>query len=213
MEPPEEVEIQRLPENLFDLNAVDQCILRDRNGQATTFKSAREGSTCIIVFIRHFIDYVAKEYVEDFSKIFPRHLEGSNVKIIVIGCAPSRFIAPFCDETNFEHSMFCDSKRIIHKCLGLYDYPQNSLSNEVSPHVKSTAFSGFFRTVWRGIKSQVEQGDSLQQGGQLIIDQDGKILFFHRDSHPLDHTPINDLLHAANLPRIDFLCNFPIKDV
>lgn len=33
---------------------------------------------------------------------------------------------------------------------------------------------------------------------------DGKIMYFHRDTHSLDHTPINDLLEIAGLPRIDF---------
>uniref|UniRef100_H2Y6M4 Thioredoxin-like fold domain-containing protein n=1 Tax=Ciona savignyi TaxID=51511 RepID=H2Y6M4_CIOSA len=170
MELPQELEIERFPEKLFDLDEVDECVLRDRNGNPVSFKSIREDATCIFVFVRHFIDYVTKEYVEDFSKIFPHHLQGRNVKIVVVGCAPSRFIAPFCNETNFEHSMFCDSKRIIHKSLGLHEYPQISLSNEVSPHVKSNAISGFFLTMWRSLKSQIEQGDAMQQGGQLVID-------------------------------------------
>ncbi|XP_076826042.1 peroxiredoxin-like 2C [Clavelina lepadiformis] len=211
-QPPLDENMERLPEKLFDLNEIDQCVVRGSNGAVKTFKELRSGYTCIIVFIRHFLDYVTKEYVEDFSKIFPRQLEENKVKLVVIGCGPSCFIQPFCEETNFPHEMYCDSKRIIHKVLRLHDTPSAALG-ATSPHVKSNFLQGFFQTFWRFVKSAVQQGDPLQQGGQIVINPGGQVLFFHRDLHPLDHTPINELLEAAKLSRIDFNTKYRIYDV
>nr|CAB3265208.1 thioredoxin-like protein AAED1 [Phallusia mammillata] len=213
MEPPEVSEMERMPEKLFNLEDADKCILLDRFGKPVSLGDARSGHTCIIVFLRHFLDYITKEYVEDFSKIFPRYLKERNVKILLISCAPSRFIQPFSDETNCPHEMLCDSKRIIHNTLGLHNTLQPSLNGANSPHIKSNAFTGFFTNVWRAVKSTVEQGDPFQQGGQVIIDPDGKILFFHRESHPHDHTPINELLKVIGMERIDFKTKYKIHNV
>jgi len=40
----------------------------------------------------------------------------------MIGCAPSRFIQSFIEETNFPHEMYCDSQKIIHKAFEFNNY-------------------------------------------------------------------------------------------
>ena len=47
----------------------------------------------------------------------------------------------------------------------------------------------------------------------MVYVLDDKVLFFHRDAHSLDHTPINELLQIAGLPRIDFKLKYaPVYD-
>ena len=41
-------------------------------------------------------------------------------------------------------------------------------------HAKSNGLTDFFLSLWRFVKSKVEQGDPLQQGGQLVISQGKK---------------------------------------
>lgn len=214
MEIPDHLLIDRLPERLFDLDEAKDCELWDIDRHPVTFGSLLpEKNACVIfVFIRHFLDYATREYVEDFSKIFPHALQESRVKIVLIGCAPARYIRQFVEDTSCPHEVYCDSKRILHKLMALHEVAMETPSSG-SPHVKTNSFVGFWQTVWRAMTSQSEQGSQFQMGGQLVIDGEERILFFHRDRHALDHTPINHLLAVAGLPRIDFCTKYRIKHV
>lgn len=203
-------EIERSPEKLFDMDSLKDWVVYDRTGAHTLFDSLCTGKTTIIIFLRHFLDYVTRDYVEDFSKIFPHTLHEKNVRILLIGCAHPKHIGKFVEDTSCPHAVYCDPKRLLYQTMGLYPQPQDLLGSK-SPHVKSNAFVGFWQTVWRAMVSMNEQGDTFQQGGQLVLDESGDILFFHRDRHSLDHTPINELLAVAGLPRIDFCTNTPNK--
>lgn len=206
--------IDRMPEKSFDLEEVKKCILYDIDRKPISFADLvnNKSSWTIFVFIRHFLDYVTREYVEDFSKIFPYTLEEREAKIVLIGCAPARFIRQFVEDTSCPHEIYCDSGRTIHNCLGFHTIPVDTPIAR-SPHIKSNSFVGFWQTVWRVMKSQTEQGSPFQMGGQLIMNNREEILFFHRDRHPLDHTPINELLSVIDLPRIDFCTKYKIKHV
>lgn len=205
--------MDRMPEIGFDFDKVQACVLYDAERQPITFGELLESdySATIFIFLRHFLDYVTRDYVEDFSKIFKHELERNSCRVVMIGCSPSKFIKQFVEQTSCPHLVYCDSTREIYKSLGLHsrttDLPQTS-----SPHVKTNSFIGFWQTVWRSVTT-IQQGDPFQMGGQLIVSKDKSILFFHRDTHPYDHTPINDLLRVVGLPRIDFKTKYRIKHV
>ena len=52
MESPQERIIDRLPEELFEISHLDNCYVRNRNGQSVQIKDIRKDNTCIFVFIR-----------------------------------------------------------------------------------------------------------------------------------------------------------------
>eukprot|EP00047_Mylnosiga_fluctuans_P003718 m.230562 g.230562 ORF g.230562 m.230562 type:complete len:108 (+) comp12081_c0_seq1:340-663(+) len=69
-----------------------------------------------------------------------------------------------------------------------------------SAHIKSGAFTGTMKSIWRGIKSMQVQGNVLQQGGAFVLGPGSAVHFAHNDAGPMDHAEINTLLEAANLP-------------
>lgn len=206
--------MDRMPEIGFNLEKVEACVLYDAERQPITFGELLKSdySATIFIFLRHFLDYVTRDYVEDFSKIFKHELEQHSCRVVMIGCSPPKFIKQFVDQTSCPHAMYCDSTREIYKMLALHSRTMDSPQTSKSPHVKTNSFIGFWQTVWRAV-TNLEQGDPFQMGGQLIVKSNKTIQFFHRDSHPYDHTPINDLLKVIGLPPIDFKTKYHIKHV
>lgn len=73
-----------------------------------------------------------------------------------------------------------------------------------SEHVHSSFLGGLLKSTVAGLKSMRMQGDVSQQGAQFVLGPGDTCLFAHLDQGPLDHSPINTLLEAAGMERIDF---------
>lgn len=138
--------------------------------------------------------------MEDLAKIPPSHF--NSVRMIVIGCAPYKFIEGFRKETQYLGELYCDPEREIYQTLGLPNTMGTVTSK--SSHVKSSTLGGILNSTWRGLKSMALQGNVLQQGGAFVLGPGGEIFFAHQDQHPHDHADINALLAAAELPAFDF---------
>eukprot|EP01147_Barroeca_monosierra_P009938 gene9938-2120_t len=155
----------------------------DANGNARTMASLCDHRRCII------------EYIEDLAKVPQNHL--GDVSIIVIGCAPHKFISTFVSETNYPYEMYSDSDRAVYSALDLkvgHAYGTNS------PHVRSSVIGGLLKSTWRGMKSMQLQGNVKQQGGAFVVNGVSEVLLSHHDASPADHCPIDKLLTAAGLP-------------
>lgn len=126
----------------------------------------------------------------------PEHLRG--VRIVVVGCAPARFIKPFVADTKFPYDLYSDPNRELYSKLGLVN-KLGGLGGSKSPHVKSSITGGILKSTWRGLKSMRMQGDVKQQGGALVLGPGDELVYAHQDANPADHAPIDVLLQAAGL--------------
>lgn len=188
------------------LSELKNCFIIDRHGDKKSFSSLFEHNKAIVIFVRHFLCYTCKEYVEDLGKI-PQHvLQDLNVRLVVIGQSSYSHIQGFCSLTGFPHEIYVDPERQIYKRLGLRRGEKYMETPSVSPHVKSSMLSGSLKSVWRAMTSPVFdfQGDPQQQGGALIVGPGPDVHFAHFDMNRLDHMPINWLLQLAGLPALDF---------
>ncbi|EGD72940.1 hypothetical protein PTSG_04672 [Salpingoeca rosetta] len=151
----------------------------DEAGEEHTMAELCDNRKAIVVF--------------DLAKVPQDHL--GNVAVVVIGCAPHRFIAPFKKETNFPFELYSDPDRNVYKSLGLKHAHASASKSE---HMRSSVVMGLLQSTWRGLKSMRMQGDVKQQGGAFVVDQK-KLIFSHQDKSPDDHCPINTLLTKAGL--------------
>jgi len=125
----------------------------------------------------------------------PEHLKG--VRVVAIGCSPTKFIRGFQKDTGFPHELYCDPKRDVYNAAGFVRV-LGGLGK--SPHVKSSVMGGIMKSTWRGIKAgSVSQGDVKQQGGAFVIGPGDNLIYAHQDSNPADHCPIDTLLTQAGL--------------
>ncbi|XP_018614671.1 peroxiredoxin-like 2C [Scleropages formosus] len=198
-----------------DLSAVRNCTVLDRHGARLPFGQLYKDRKAIVVFVRNFLCYICKEYVEDLAKIPPDYLRDAGVRLVVIGQSSHHHIEPFCSLTKYQHEIYVDPERSIYKKLGMRRGEAPFQSAFSSPHVKSSVLTGSMRSIWRAMTSPVFdfQGDPHQQGGALIAGPGPEVHFAHFDMNRLDHTPINWLLQLADVQMVDFRNQPRIIDV
>ncbi|XP_028661157.1 peroxiredoxin-like 2C isoform X1 [Erpetoichthys calabaricus] len=192
-----------------DISALRDCIVFDRHGEKILFRSLYENKKAILIFVRHFLCYTCKEYVEDLAKIPKCFLSDADVRLIVIGQSSYQHIEAFRSITGYQHYIYVDPDKEIYKTLGMKKDETFTREGSQSPHVKSNGFSGSIKSIWRAMSSPAFdfQGDPKQQGGALILGPGDNIHFAHYDMNSLDHMPINELLQLAGVQTVDFKNN------
>ncbi|XP_072538025.1 peroxiredoxin-like 2C isoform X2 [Salminus brasiliensis] len=167
---------------------VEECLIYDQHGASAAFKSLFQSSKAIIIFVRNFLCFACKEYVEDLSKI------------------PKDALLAFCSLTGYQHEIYVDPERQIYKKLGMRRGETFMETASTSPHVKSSMLVGSLKSMWRAMTSPVFdfQGDPLQQGGAIIVGPGSDLHFAHFDMNRFHHTPINQLLQLAGIQMVDF---------
>ncbi|XP_019372869.1 PREDICTED: thioredoxin-like protein AAED1 isoform X2 [Gavialis gangeticus] len=170
-----------------ELRAAAQCLVQGADARRVRFGALFRARRAIVVFVRHFLCYACKEYVEDLAKI------------------PKDFLQPFCNLTRYPHEMYVDPDLALYKILGM-KRGEAATSSAQSPHVKSNLLSGSIRSIWRAMTSPAFdlQGDPAQQGGTLILGPGSEVHFLHFDKNRLDHAPINTVLQLAGVKTVNF---------
>ncbi|KAG8508518.1 Peroxiredoxin-like 2C, partial [Galemys pyrenaicus] len=183
----------------------------DASGRLVPFGELFRERRAVVVFVRHFLCYICKEYVEDLAKIPKSFLQEADVTLIVIGQSSYQHIEPFCRLTGYSHEIYVDPEREIFKRLGMKRGEEIVYSGQ-SPHIKSNILSGSIQSLWRAVTGPLFdfQGDPAQQGGTLILGPGNNIHFIHRDRNRLDHKPINSVLHLVGVPHVDFTNRHPV---
>ncbi|XP_015268158.1 PREDICTED: thioredoxin-like protein AAED1 isoform X1 [Gekko japonicus] len=197
-----------------ELRSASSRLVVDAAGKRIPFGALYEQQKTIVVFVRHFLCYACKEYVEDLGKIPKEFLQDANVRLVVVGQSSHHHIKPFCNLTGYPYEMFVDPEREIYRILGMKRGEASSTSVQ-SPHVKSSLLSGSIKSMWRAMASPAFdfQGDPAQQGGTLILGPGDEIHFMHLDKNRLAHAPINAVLQLAGVQTVDFTNRSHIIDV
>ncbi|XP_021504772.1 peroxiredoxin-like 2C isoform X4 [Meriones unguiculatus] len=99
--------------------AVAELPVLDASGRRLPFGALFRERRAVVVFVRHFLCYVCKEYVEDLAKIPKSVLREADVTLIVIGQSSYHHIEPFCKLTGYSHEIYVDPEREIYKRLGM----------------------------------------------------------------------------------------------
>ncbi|XP_037007460.1 peroxiredoxin-like 2C isoform X2 [Artibeus jamaicensis] len=164
--------------------AVAELPVLDASGRRVPFGALFRERRAIVVFVRHFLCYTCKEYVEDLAKIPKSLLQEANVTLTVIGQSSYHHIEPFCKLTGYCHEIYVDPERKIYERLGMK----------------------------RG-EEMISSGDPVQQGGTVILGPGHYIHFIHRDRNRLDHKPINSVLQLVGVQHVDFTSRPPVIHV
>ncbi|XP_059145576.1 peroxiredoxin-like 2C [Physella acuta] len=177
----------------------------DEDGNKIKFTDIYSEQKTIVILIRHFLDFITKEYVEDIALIPLEYLQRANVNLVVIGPAPHKFIKSFKSLTGLSHRLYVDPDREVYKALSCTDKLITG-SLEKSKHIKSGFFSGMLSSVWRAMTAQSKQfqGDVTQQGGTYLLGPGDVCHFSHIDQNSADHCSLNEILTQANVTNVSF---------
>ncbi|XP_064606955.1 peroxiredoxin-like 2C [Liolophura sinensis] len=188
----------------IDLNSVRNAVVYDELGNKIRFGDIYKKQKTIICFVRHFLDYTCKEYVEDLAKIPLEYLQEAGVRLVVLGPAPYKFIQGFKKLTGYQYTLYCDPEQLVYKafnCVVKLDHGNPYKSK----HIKSGVLMGVLSSTWRAMRSPNEfQGDVKQQGGAFILGPGDVLHFAHHDQSSSDHMPINNLLTKAGVQQVSF---------
>uniref|UniRef100_A0A2K5Z553 Peroxiredoxin like 2C n=1 Tax=Mandrillus leucophaeus TaxID=9568 RepID=A0A2K5Z553_MANLE len=179
--------------------ALAELPVLDARRQRVPFGALFRERRAVVVFVRHFLCYICKEYVEDLAKIPESFLQEANVTLIVIGQSSYHHIEPFCKPTGYSHEIYVDPEREMYKRLGMKRGEEIAASRQ-SPHVKSNLLSGSLQMTGPQFDFQ---GDPAQQGGILILGP-VNIHFIHCDRNRLAHKPINSVLQLVGVQHVNF---------
>ncbi|XP_015704808.1 peroxiredoxin-like 2C isoform X3 [Coturnix japonica] len=179
-----------------ELREAAHCLVVDADGRRIPFGALYRRQKAVVVFVRNFLCYTCKEYVEDLAKV------------------PRSYLQPFCSLTGYTHEMYVDPQREIYKMLGMRRGEGNDVSVQ-SPHVKSSMLLGSIRSMWRAMTGPAFdfQGDPAQQGGTLILGPGNEVHFLHHDRNRMDHVPINSVLQMAGVKTVNFTNKPQIIDI
>ncbi|RNA35559.1 thioredoxin AAED1 [Brachionus plicatilis] len=188
------------------LKEIGECFVYDEVGNRHTMSELWSEFRTIFVFVRSFLCFTTKEYVEDLALVPRQNLKQAQVRLVLIGCAHWKHIREFKKLTNYPYMVFCDTDYDVYNRLGFQKNKEIGRPGD-SPHVKSSSIGGFFSSLYRAVTSSSKfdyQGNFDQQGGSLILSPDLTVHYFHADKTARDHTPINTLLSIAGVKKILF---------
>ncbi|KAM3940904.1 peroxiredoxin-like 2C isoform 3-T3 [Leptodactylus fuscus] len=102
-----------------DLELAASCLVTDQYGKSCEFGDLYRDKKAIIIFVRNFLCYTCKEYVEDLAKIPKSYLQAADVRLIVIGQSSYQHIKEFCSLTKYSHEIYVDNDKEIYCKLGM----------------------------------------------------------------------------------------------
>lgn len=116
-------------------------------------------------------------------------IRNAGLSLNVIGNGAPMFIAGFRETTGYDGPLYTDPSLAVYRAAELRSGLRTVLTlGAVSRSV------GAFR---RGFRQGKIEGDALQQGGVLVIDPDGRVLWHHISSGPGDNASAAEILAAV----------------
>jgi peroxiredoxin len=176
------------------------CSVLDRSGQARSLSrslaSLLEGRAALLVFLRHF-GCVGCDL--QLSLLLPRQPELADlgVRIVLIGNGPPEHAAAFSERWSLaerEIDLVTDPSLGVFRAAGL----ERSAWATFGPQ----AMWSELLAMGAGQRPRRRAGDRFQQGGTLLLDQSGAVVFFHANRFVGDCVDAADVVDAAMRLRL-----------
>jgi hypothetical protein len=108
-------------------------------------------------------------------------------RIIVISFTAPQMLGRFEDELQLGLEMFADPERATYEALG---FGRGSVGRVwLHPRV----WIRYARLLAGGARFRGAQGDTLQLGGDAVLDAEGRLAWIHRSTGPEDRPPVRRL--------------------
>ena len=108
-------------------------------------------------------------------------------RIIVISFTAPQMLGRFEDELQLGLEMFADPERAVYEALG---FGRGSVSRVwLHPRVW-IRYAGLLAG---GARLRAAEGDTLQLGGDAVVDAEGRLAWIHRSTGPEDRPPVTRL--------------------
>ena len=117
-------------------------------------------------------------------------LEAKGAHLVVVGNGAPGFIPAFREATKFPGPIYSDKKREAYAAAALTRGVGRTL-------LHPRALLAGVRAFAKGFRQGATQGDPWQQGGVLVIDSSGEVLYHYASAFSGDHPPDAAILDAV----------------
>jgi hypothetical protein len=117
-------------------------------------------------------------------------IHAAGAEFYVIGNGSPSFIEGFREETRYTGAIYVDPSLEVYKAAEL----KRGFGKTFNPRALGQTIKAFRE----GNRQGKTQGDNWQQGGALVIDTDGTVLWHHISEHSGDQASSGELLDALS---------------
>lgn len=163
----------------------------DPHGEPTRLGDRWTDAPAVVVFLRHFGCIACSEHV---TLLMPRthELHGLGVNVVFVGNGEPRYIDGFVERHGIVPELvevLTDPSRAAFSAAGL----ERGFWRTFGPRAGLNAL----RARLMGNRQGSVEGDNLQQGGVLVIDRGGTLVYAHADESLGDHADTTDVVDAV----------------
>jgi len=167
------------------------CDVIDRDGRSQTLGALVGSHPALVVFLRHFGCVGCDLQVRT---LLPRQPELTDlgVRIVLVGSGLPEHARAFVDRWALDErhvTVVIDPTLRVFRAAGLV----RSAWATFGPR----ALFSELLAIGAGLRPRPPKGDSLQQGGTLLLDAAGEVVFFHANRFIGDRVNAADLVEAA----------------
>ncbi len=145
--------------------------LLDPRGKPVFLEDALDSKPTLLCFVRHFGCIFCFEHAAEVVAHRQRARE-HGAQIVLIGNGNPSHALEFMSEARISDGVYTDPARSLYKAFAMRHGLRRTLNLQTRRHARRASFHGFRQT---GIK-----GDPWQQGGNVVVDGDGRIVSLQR---------------------------------
>jgi hypothetical protein len=117
-----------------------------------------------------------------------RDIEGLRARVVTVSFGPAAKAPDWLEETGSPYPLLVDARREAYAAYGMRRSLTGSWNLATIKRYRELMAAG---RAWRGI-----QGDSLQLGGDVIVDERGVVRLLHPSRTPADRPSADSLLQT-----------------
>lgn len=163
----------------------------DSDGASVPLASFWGSGPTLIIFLRHFGCLGCSAHVNEIAPRFPE-LNQLGIRTVFVGNGRPHFIEGFIERHGLgdkQVDIVTDPSLKVFAAAGF----KRSILSTLGPRAAISAA----RALAAGHRQTSIQGDGLQQGGTLILNQQGEVVFYHASKYVGDHAAAVEVIDTA----------------
>ena len=177
------------------VQAVDNAgnLLADKKVPCESFW---QDNRAVVIFFRRFGWQFCRVAAKELSTNIKPILDQNNIRLIGIGF-DSRFVKPFVEEGYFAGELYIDSEK---ECYNALQYKTFTFFDLMKLLFSSKWRNALSKGRSMGISGDMK-GDAFQNGGALVVDKGGKLLFEYIQEDAAEQISEEQILTALKLKK------------
>jgi len=130
---------------------------------------------------------MCREQVAQLRDVYPQ-IQAKGAELVAIGNGRPEHVEGFIEDEKITFPVYTDPKRNLYKALGF--------KRGVGATFTLSSLKAGMRAAKEGHRQHALEGDPWQQGGLIVVNPAGEVIFHHINNDAADHAPIEKVLEV-----------------